>query len=244
MSNDLHTMPLKVEKFLSSLDVRLMSWDEKGAYLLLLAEAWLNGGHLPGDYNALAMLMQCRCTETFQRIKANVIDKKFHERDGKLFNETLTEIYKETQQSVSKRRKAAYRKWEKHADAMHVHSICNADAMQDECSCNQIQSQIQSTRTSHTNVCSVATSEPSPLAATKRRKDLVKFDYQKGDWDWDSIPQDLADEWAKAYPAVRIEVEMRRAALWITAKPNRTKRDYNAFLVRWFSRQQERGGTK
>ena len=57
MSNELHTMPLKVEKFLSSARVRMMKWDEKGVYALLLMEAWLTGGKLQNDKEGIRRLL-------------------------------------------------------------------------------------------------------------------------------------------------------------------------------------------
>jgi uncharacterized protein YdaU (DUF1376 family) len=86
-------MPLKVEKFLSSRKVRSMKLDEMGAYLLLLMECWLDGGSLPsGEVKDILGVEG----EDWARLKRVVVDKMFTTQDGRIHNQTLEEIYRDT----------------------------------------------------------------------------------------------------------------------------------------------------
>jgi len=50
------------------------------------------------------------------------------------------------------------------------------------------------------------------------------------------------DEWELAYPAVDLDRECVRAAVWLDSNPKKRKSRISAFLTNWLSRSQERGG--
>ena len=104
--NQLHTMPLKVEKLLSSRRVRRMHLDELGAYVLLLAEAWLDGARLPNDENEVREMLgpDAEDEETWQRLRRFVVRRMFtpSEDGASLENATQVEIYRETLQRHEK----------------------------------------------------------------------------------------------------------------------------------------------
>jgi uncharacterized protein YdaU (DUF1376 family) len=147
MSNELHTMPLKVERLLSSQRVRMLELDEFGAYVKLLCDAWLNGGYLRADAtsNAYAMQRQCGCNaETAERIIKNVVGVFFETAEnGQLANKHQLEIYNEVMQksviSRLKAGKAAAARWSKLTDATSI-----PQAMHKQCISNANQSQNQS----------------------------------------------------------------------------------------------------
>lgn len=92
----LHTMPLKLEALFASQRFRMLEWDEKGAYLLLLCEAWLKGGLIEASSQYQARLLGIHDKAAFDRIKTSVIDVFFKKTDDGLsiFNETqLTMIH-------------------------------------------------------------------------------------------------------------------------------------------------------
>ena len=99
----LHTMPLKVERFLSSRKVRGMALDELGAYLLILMESWLDGGSIPAS--EVRDTIQCS-DEDWARIKDRVVDRMFSVVDGRLVNGTLSDIYRETAERSEKFRES------------------------------------------------------------------------------------------------------------------------------------------
>jgi len=119
----LHTMPVKVESFFSSRKVRTMRWDEKGAYLLLLAEAWLDGCRLPNDRAEIRALLGVDDDDDWARIDRSIIDRCFTvSDDGKwLENKRLIEERDRVLQAVEKRsaagRKAARAREAKRARA-------------------------------------------------------------------------------------------------------------------------------
>lgn len=46
--------------------------------------------------------------------------------------------------------------------------------------------------------------------------------------------------WKTAYPAINLNDTLARAVVWLDANPENRKTDYKKFLVRWFSREQDR----
>ena len=70
----------------------------------------------------------------------------------------------------------------------------------------------------------------------------VNFSYDSGKFD--GITERHLARWTEAYPAVDISGEIKRAAEWLLANPHKHKQRYGRFLVNWFGRTQERGGTK
>jgi len=153
MANNLHTMPLKVERLFSSMRFRRMKWDEKGAYILLLAEAWLEGGKLPNCPMMIRRLLGIEDDKTWSRIEKFVLEQCFEpSEDGNyLINKTQVEIYEETasikNKNVEKAKKAAKARWRDNnsnemQQACNKHATSNAQAMHMQG--NQSQSQNQS----------------------------------------------------------------------------------------------------
>jgi hypothetical protein len=54
------------------------------------------------------------------------------------------------------------------------------------------------------------------------------------------LPQERVAQWADAYPAVNINAEIKKAALWLVTNPKNRKSDYLRFLNGWLSRAQDR----
>lgn len=67
-------------------------------------------------------------------------------------------------------------------------------------------------------------------------------------YNWDTCRFEGIDDgkitrWQTAYPAVDIRLEINRAASWQEENPTKRKSNYGRFLVNWFCRVQDRGGT-
>ena len=60
------------------------------------------------------------------------------------------------------------------------------------------------------------------------------------------ISQEQCHEWAGLYPAVDVIQQLRGMVGWLNANPSRrkTKRGINAFVNRWLSKEQDRGGSR
>ncbi len=77
--------------------------------------------------------------------------------------------------------------------------------------------------------------------AAAPRAVLIAFDYADGTFK--GISDADLQAWAEAYPAVDVPGEIKRAAQWATANTAKRKSNWRRFLVNWFSRTQERGGS-
>lgn len=68
-------------------------------------------------------------------------------------------------------------------------------------------------------------------------------------WDREAGFSGVTDEdrrvWGQAYPGVSLTAEMAKAHVYLRENPSQAgKRNWGAFLTRWFGRSQERGGTR
>jgi hypothetical protein len=66
-------------------------------------------------------------------------------------------------------------------------------------------------------------------------------------FDWEKktfvgITKTDLEVWVGAYPAVNIELQIKKAAAWQSANPKKRKKNYERFLVNWLGKCQERGG--
>lgn len=78
--------------------------------------------------------------------------------------------------------------------------------------------------------------------ARNRRTDSVRIDYDWTSYLFIGIETEHEGKWSEAYPAVNIQAEIKRAALWLKTNPKKKKKNYERFLTNWLSRKQERGG--
>ena len=144
MSNELHTMPLKIEALFSSRRVRSLKLDEFGAYMWLLCEAWLEGGRLPSDLEELKASLPRGSEESWQRIEKFVIFRFFRpSEDGRyLINDTQEKIYNDVvggMKANSERGKlGAETRWGKlkqcssNAQAVPKHGLSNSNQSQNQ----------------------------------------------------------------------------------------------------------------
>lgn len=60
-----------------------------------------------------------------------------------------------------------------------------------------------------------------------------------------TISEDDRAGWKKAYPACDLDIEIAKALEWVKSNPAKgRKSNWRKFLTSWFSRSQDRGGTK
>ncbi len=59
---------------------------------------------------------------------------------------------------------------------------------------------------------------------------------------FEQITPEQIERWSAAYPAVNVEDELRRAAEWILANPNKRKSNWARFINNWLSRAQQKKG--
>jgi hypothetical protein len=86
----------------------------------------------------------------------------------------------------------------------------------------------------------VPTSDP-PKASRTPAKPKVAWTAEAG---WTGITDQDRREWAEAYPGAVLAQELAKATAWLKANPSRAgRRNWRAFVVRWLSKCQDKGGT-
>lgn len=119
-------------------------------------------------------------------------------------------------------------------------SLQNCNETETECNKNAPSySYSYSDSYSDTDVITPASKNKSPTP--KPAKEKIIFNFESGQFE--GITNVKKTQWADAFPAVDIELEIKRAALWALNNPKKRKNNWGRFLVNWFSRTQERGGS-
>lgn len=54
------------------------------------------------------------------------------------------------------------------------------------------------------------------------------------------VPDLLMTQWAKAYPAVDLDIELTKASAWLVANPKNQKSNYARFLTNWLTKAQDK----
>lgn len=251
MGNELHTMPLKIERLLSSANVQMLEADEFGVYIKLLCHTWLNKGVLPSICLSKPQAT-CRLLAIadlhYQRMIDHVVMVFFHQcDDGEWRNDTLTELY-ENALSISQKRALAGKKG---GENRVKQMLGNSLAIAKQNSSIQSQSQNQSINSSDLEESKSSESNTyfsSDLEASNSEPEKVGLPPIVLVLDpigFDGIEQSDIDGWTFAFPAVDLNREGVRAAIWCRDNGAKgKKKNYRRFLTNWFSRCQERGGSK
>lgn len=69
------------------------------------------------------------------------------------------------------------------------------------------------------------------------RSDKIAFDPSLAHWI--NLEDSKKKIWAETYPAVNLELELKKAWAWAMANPKNRKKNWEAFLVRWLTKAQE-----
>jgi len=75
----------------------------------------------------------------------------------------------------------------------------------------------------------------------KDKKSKITFNFELACWE--NITDKDMELWQEAYPAVNIGLALSQMKNWIIDHPEKRKKNWRAFISRWLSREQERGGT-
>lgn len=79
------------------------------------------------------------------------------------------------------------------------------------------------------------TVEPS-VASKSRPQEKITFDAAEKKF---NIPLERYPDWERAFPKLDLDTEIDKAELWLSANPKRRKKNYDRFLLGWFSRAAE-----
>jgi len=56
------------------------------------------------------------------------------------------------------------------------------------------------------------------------------------------LPEDIV-RWKETFPSVEVEQQLRKMEVWVSANPAQWKSNWLRFIVRWLSREQDKGGS-
>jgi len=70
----------------------------------------------------------------------------------------------------------------------------------------------------------------------KERKLISGILFNKTTFKFENIPKEKLNKWKEAFPQANIEVELKKMEAWLTANPERLKKNYERFIVNWLSR--------
>lgn len=223
-----------------------MSATQFGAYCRMLFYAWHSDG-LPNDMEAC-----CRIAGGLSPADWQVVRRRLVVLDAGTSEERLSHPRLEAERAraagLHARRceamaKARARNPKNGSDQSIDQSIDqSSDQSIDQSIDLKIDTQSQSQSQPHTKKES-----PSEIPAASRKPRRSRT-YRIG-WSEESgftgISDDDIARWKAAYPAVDLTVETAKAHSWLVDHPAKARRsNYGQFLGGWFSRVQDRGGTK
>ena len=60
---------------------------------------------------------------------------------------------------------------------------------------------------------------------------------------WENIKEEDTTRWKETYPACDINLGLKQMREWLIANPKKKKKNYRRFIINWFIRWQEKGGS-
>ena len=228
MEEDMKAWYLRFEtKSWTSATQTMTGW-ECGAYINLLSWSWDNGPVLD---DRKTMIMASRCPLA---VTQKVLQLKWRLTENGWTNDRLEIERARCSQRSEKAHASAAKRWDANAMPTHLHSTVSAT-----CDGNAIQSQSNSQSQSKSQSNTTDSLEPR----TKRaRRQVVGIT-------WDSVSgfQNVTDShlvrWRGAFPAVDIDHQLKKMDSWLIDNPKKAhKSNWSAFMNRWLSREQDRGG--
>jgi len=104
--------------------------------------------------------------------------------------------------------------------------------------------------------CNAPSPSPSPSPKEKEKKVATTVSEKRNgskpsspiflddEFQWQNITDAHLSTWSQAYPACDIPSELLKSALYIRAHPHKRKRNWERYIIGWFGRAQDWGGTK
>lgn len=73
-------------------------------------------------------------------------------------------------------------------------------------------------------------------ARTKKKKESVRVTFDREAGKFNAIPESLIAMWREAHPAINVDTEITRAAIWLISNPANDKSNYLRFITNWLGR--------
>jgi uncharacterized protein YdaU (DUF1376 family) len=227
-----------------------MSPSQFGTYMRLLCYSWQQGG-LPNDMEACCRIAGGCTPADWQAVRRRLVVLDEGTSEERLSHPRLESERAKASQVHSRRCEglAKARAARANTDDRPVNSTDDStDNSTDDRPVNypvirtqpqpqpQPQPQLQVLRNDTPN--GVSTSD----SVKRRRTYRIHWDCERG---FVGITEADSLRWAKAYPGVTLTAEIAKAHAYLCDNPAKSgKRNWAAFLNRWFARVQDRGGTQ
>lgn len=217
-----------------------MSPAQFGAYMRLLCYAWHSGG-LPNDMEAC-----CRIAGGCTPADWSVVRKRLVVLDEGTSQERLSQVRLEAERATqTAKHKNKVEAMAKARAARLVHNTDNKDENNPVINTDNspvIRGESESESESESDILNTSPSEKlGPTRQKPRRSYRVTWDSGQG---FQGVTDADIARWKAAYPGVDLTLETARAHAWLVDNPTKAgKRNWGAFLNRWFSRVQDKGGS-
>ena len=221
--------------FIGSSKVQRMPLAERGAYITLLAFAWLDHG-LPTDMGELGRMVGLT-KAAFTKMWDSQLYKCFVERSGKFVNLRQEDIRKAQADYRKRQRDNAAKGWQSRGNAVASERHM-PEGMPKACS------PTPTPTPSPTPVKTIKKKIAPPSATAEPPADAVLTFPTIGPVKTWHLTREQVESWSEAYPGMDVLAEARRALVWVQANQRKTAGGMRAFLVRWLNTSaNKRGGT-
>lgn len=218
--------------FISSSKVQRMSLTERGIYICLLSHCWLDGS-LPDDVGYLARLVGMRQPQFARLWASSPLHECFVSRQGRLTHSRLDE---------ERRKQSEYRR--RQSDNGKLGGRPSKEKAVGSSGLSETEPKKRSSSSSSSSspspkekeICAEPPSDSTPV--------ILTFPTVGPHRSWD-LRQSQIDRWVEAFPNVNVEYEARKALAWVEAHMDKrkTSKGMPGFLVGWFGRAADRGGS-
>lgn len=238
------SFPFYVNNWLASSRVNSMSPEQEGAYIRLMCYQWNSEEQaIPADDSDLAILSRMGSDWAAKGERVKRCFEPLPDKPGFLRNERLYLCWLEVSRfhelqrqkgiaSGSARRRSAAAKPKLNRGSTAVEPELNLES--------ESESDTDIEYKKEYSLCPESEQKPplrTPLPPHKR------ITWNPLTRNFDGITPDDLQRWTSAFPAVDIDAELKRAALWVDSNKARgRKKNYFKFLTNWLSRAQEGGG--
>lgn len=208
-----------------------MTMEERGVYVTALSMCWIEDGLdigsrvVQGWFNQYPAVARC-----------------FIEKDGKFRNPRLDEerrkqVLWHDKSSKGGKKSAEIKRLSKGGSRVVQPSVNQRSTLP-----SSLSPLPSSKREEHSRECSSERkgNDSEPNASERKRTPSMN----RNTWEWENISPSDISAWKEAYPACDISLELARMREWIKSNPAKGhKSNWRAFITRWLTRSQDRGGS-
>jgi len=203
-------------------DTMHLTAEQDGIYRRLIDHYMETRQPLPANDAALARIAGVDM-QTWTNALA-IVEPFFNQGSDGLLHHKRCDLELDRQDKLSKNhsergKKGAEKRWKNQQPDSSSHALAIAESML-----------VDSTRQDKTRQKEANASS----AETKK----IDFDFAVGKFT--GITKRQYETWCEAFPAINVDAEIRKAAVWLTANPKNRKSNYSRFLANWLTKTQDK----